>query len=285
MKNFLPSMGLLFFIIFSSISAQDIKLYLALLERGHLKEVQDNLPELLSRYPNNAGIRYIKALVTLNGDSSYTLFRNLIDDYPNSSYASDASLKIGEYLFARGLYSQSGAQLKNYLFIYPQAIHQQQALDLMVNSFKATGEDSTVASIINKLKQIYPNLDYNKYDLPYSGLGKSSATLVKLDPKKTITRIKAKLPPKKPRIIVSKGIPNPWIIQVGAFGKYDNAKRLQNQLKKNGYNVIIKIVNSNGHRLHTVRVVRFETREKATEIGKKLKQKFGLDFRVINKPE
>ncbi|MEE8336299.1 MAG: SPOR domain-containing protein [Candidatus Neomarinimicrobiota bacterium] len=283
MKKFLRCWGF-FFLIISPISAQDINLYLSLLERGHIREVQDNIPELLSRYPYNPGIKYIQALVTLKGDSSYTLYREIIDEYPNSSYASEAALKIGEYLFARGLYSQSSTQLKEYLFVYPRAAHHQRALDLMVNSLQATGEETEAVKILKKLKQIYPGLDYNKYGL--SGLGTSAgeAKLVKLDPEKTITRIKAKLPKKKTRIIVSRGIPNPWVVQVGAFGKYDNAKRLQNQLKKNGYKAVIQAVNSNGRRLHTVRVVRFDTRAKATEIGRVLKQKFGLDFRVINKP-
>lgn len=283
MKNFLLSCGFLFLII-ASVSAQDINLYLALLERGHIREVQDNIPELLSRYPYNPGIRYIQALVTLKGDSSYTLYREIIAEYPNSSYASEAALKIGEYLFARGLYSQSSTQLKEYLFVYPRAAHHQRALDLMVNSLQATGEETEAVKILKKLRQVYPGLDYNKYG--FSGLGTSAgeAKLVKLDPEKAITRIKA-LPKKKTRIIVSRGIPNPWVVQVGAFGKYDNAKRLQNQLKKNGYEAVIQAVNSNGRRLHTVRVVRYGTRAKATEIGRVLKQKFGLDFRVINKPE
>ena len=75
------------------------------------------------------------------------------------------------------------------------------------------------------------------------------------------------------------------MIQVGAFGKFENANRLKKQLQGHGYGTEVHTVNSNGKRLHAVRIVRFETKDEADKIGKNLKKKFGLDFRLINNPE
>ena len=41
--------------------AQNIGLYLTLIEKGRIKEVKDNLPELLDRYPDEAGVYYLQA--------------------------------------------------------------------------------------------------------------------------------------------------------------------------------------------------------------------------------
>ena len=77
----------------------------------------------------------------------------------------------------------------------------------------------------------------------------------------------------------------PWVVQMGAFGRYENANRLKKQFQNNGYATEIHPVFSNGNRLHAVRIVRFESKDSAIFIGNELKKKFGLDFRIINNPE
>ena len=41
---------------------------------------------------------------------------------------------------------------------------------------------------------------------------------------------------------------------------------------------------ANRQRLYVVRVVRYVSREDANQVGIELKNKFGLDFRVLKKP-
>ena len=60
---------------------------------------------------------------------------------------------------------------------------------------------------------------------------------------------------------------------------------VEKQLQGHGYATEVHTLNSNGKRLHAVRIVRFETKEAGDKIGKRLKKKFGLDFRVLNNPE
>ena len=47
-------------------------------------------------------------------------------------------------------------------------------------------------------------------------------------------------------------------MQVGAFGKYNNAQRLKKQLQGNGFPTEVHTINSNGKRLHAVRLVRYQ---------------------------
>lgn len=274
------ALGILFG--FESIDSQNINLYLNLLENGRIEEVKDNLPELLDRYSNEPGVYFIQALVNQDGESSLEQFQSLSKTFPDSKYALRSEIKVGEYLFARGLYSQSSAQFKKIIYKYVDLEYHQRVLDLMVNSYLATGEQDSVVLSLRTIKQLYPSLDFDKYGI--NGLDKPAheGRLVRLNPGAISERFKSR------KVNLSKNLfknsPKPWVVQVGAFGKYENANRLKKQIQGHGYAAEVHVVNSNGKRLHAVRIVRFKTKVDGEKIGKALKKKFGLDFRVINNP-
>ena len=244
----------------------------------------ENLPDLLSRYPNDPGVYYIQALINKDGDSSLSQYQNLIDNYPDSDYASMSAMKIGEYLFARGLYSQASIHLKRTIFDFPKGDNHQRAMDLMINSYIATGEEDSAKVSLRLINSLYPSLNYNKYGLDYGESNERDPKLVRLD-RNTISEriniVKARRAKSKTKKQVSK----PWVIQVGAFGKYTNANRLKKQLQNSGYKTEVHKINSNGKRLHAVRIARYQSKTEAEKIGRSLKSKFGLDFRVINSPK
>ena len=268
---------------FVSIYPQNINLYITLLEKGRVQEVKDNLPELLDRYPEEAGVYYIQALVNEDGDSSIDQFKTITKNFPNSRFAAKSEMKVGEYFFARGLYSQASTQFKKIIYKYVDAKDHQRALDLMVNSYLATGEEDSAKIALKMIKQLYPSLTFNKYRI--EGIDKVSrdARLVRLDSKEITDKIKSRK--KRKRKPLPKDLIKSWVVQVGAFGKYENANRLKKQMQGHGYSAEVHAVNSNGKRLHAVRIVRFESKKDGEKIGKALKKKFGLDFRVLNNPE
>ena len=266
-----------------SIYPQNINLYLTLLEKGRTQEVKENLPELLDRYPDEAGVYYIQALVNEDGDSSIDQFQKIIMNFPSSQFAAKSEMKIGEYFFARGLYSQASTQLKKLIYKYVDAKDHQRALDLMVNSYMATGEEDSAKVALRMIKQLYPSLKFDKYGIDVIDKDSKEVKLVRLDSDEITKKIKSRK--KKKRKPLPKDLLKPWVIQVGAFGKYENANRLKKQIQSNGYSAEVHAVNSNGKRLHAVRIVRFISKKDAEKIGKGLKKKFGLDFRVLNNPE
>ena len=267
------------------LKAQNIDLYITLLEKGKISEVKENLPELIERYPRDPGIFFLKGLISSDADEALLNYQTLISEFPNSDYASLSQMKIGEYLFARGLYSQASIQFKKTIINYPIGDHHQRALDLMVNSYQASGENDSVRISLINIKDLYPRLDFNKYGVNGLNNDKREAKLVRLDPSIISDRLKSAKAKRKKSIFISKPKAKPWVVQVGAFGKYNNAKRLKNQLQGNGFITEIHTINSNGKRLHAVRLVRYEEKSDAEKIGRKLKKKYGLDFRVINNPK
>ena len=275
-KIFLPQICCFLF-------SQNIPLYLTLLDKGEIGEVSESLPQLLLRYPNEPGVYFLQASINRNGDESIAQYQKIINNYPTSIFAYRSSIKIGEYFFARGLYSQSSLQLKRSILSYPKGKFHQRALDLMVNSYNATGEDDSSRVILNYFKNLYPNLNYDKYGLDLSDSPRE-ARLIKLDPNSISSRIKSIKNARNERKSNLKVL-KPWVVQMGAFGRYENANRLKKQFQNNGYATEIHPVFSNGNRLHAVRIVRFESKDSAIFIGNELKNKFGLDFRIINNPE
>ena len=62
---------------------QNIELYFSLIEEGKIEGVKENLPELASKYPNNPGVLYLKALLTQDGNSAIKQYKDLLKKYPN----------------------------------------------------------------------------------------------------------------------------------------------------------------------------------------------------------
>ncbi len=272
----------------SIVFSQNTEMYFSLIQEGRIEEVRQHLPELQSKYPNNDGVRFLTALTTTDGDKSIEKYRDFLERFPDSRWADDAQIKIGEYLYARGLYSQASVQFRLIPLKYPDSNHIQRAMNLMVKSYDATGETDSSHYYLRVFKHYYPNLKYDHYGY----------TDLELDPKTTLIRIpsdqaKEKITTakkqketvdKKPVTPILNPKEKPWVIQVGAFGKYQNAKKLKMNLSQNGYTVEIDEIDSGGKRLHAVRVLRFSSKAEAQRVGKELKRKFSLNYRVIHKP-
>jgi len=87
-------------------------------------------------------------------------------------------------------------------------------------------------------------------------------------------------PPKVPHDVVVKEPAGIWV-QVGAFGVKQNADKLANKLRAAGYSVEIISKQSTKTLLHHVRVGSYPSRQAAQEAGEKLKEDFGLEFRIV----
>ena len=60
----------LFILSTSFLYSQNIDMYISLIHEGQSEGVKDNIPELISKYPNDPGVIYLQALLTVNGMKS-----------------------------------------------------------------------------------------------------------------------------------------------------------------------------------------------------------------------
>ena len=242
--------------------AQNVDMYLSLLHEGQTDGVKEYLPELISKYPNDPGVRYLQALMTSDGMQSLEMYSSLLEKYPKSKYAPEAAVKIGEYFYARGLYSQAGRQLCLIPRKYPSFSGIQRVVDLTVSSFLAIGEEDSVKYYVGIYQNMFPELDVEGY-----GVTKG----------KTISAPMTQ----KPKTLA----PKPYIVQIGAFGNLGNANRMKLQVSQIGYEVELSRVQTNGRNLHAVRVIRFKNKSEAERVGNVIKKKLGINYRVLYRPK
>jgi len=247
------------FVLTVSVKSQNIDLYFSLIDEGKSKGVLENLPELTSKFPNDPGVLYLNALFNKDGDSSLEQYKNIIKNYPESKYAPKSAMKVGEYFYARGLYTQSANLLKNIPVKYPRFIEIQRLTDLMINSFNAIGEADSAKHYGLIIKSMFPAIDAN---IKEDNIKLSQVFDFK---KKTSNR-------------------GPYVVQIGAFSSKENAKRLKLQVSQLGHDVSINKVDSNGKILFAVRVNSFNSKRKAEQIGKDIKSKLGVNYRVLYRP-
>ena len=222
-------------IIFCFTKAQNVEMYLSLIRQGNYKGVEENMPELISKYPKKSGVLYLKALLTEDGNSAIKEYKYILENFPESAYAAASAMKLGEYFYARGLYTQSANILKNIPAKYPRFQDMQRLTDLMINSFNAIGEADSAKYYGLIIKSMFPAINAD----------------IKEENKK-LTQVFDFNKKKSNR--------GPYVVQIGAFSSKENAKRLKLQVSQLGHDVSINKVDSNGKTFFAVRVNRYKSK-------------------------
>jgi len=267
---------LVLLIFLSSIVSQDFSTYKKLIDEGKLEEVRESLPYLSSQYPNSPFVLYLKAAVNSNGQEAIEQYKSIAIDYPSSVASELSIMKIGEYLYAKGLYTQASEKLKIIPLYYPESKNIERAVNLMKKSYLATGEKDSIDHYIKIFSKKYPHLNFNDYDY-YS-------SVILPEVKSTIEEINidSVVVVEEEAVEEVKLGEKPWVIQVGAFSERKNADIIVNRLEMAGYDIEV-IENSGYQNLFLVQIVRYATIEKAIIIGEKVSDQFGLEFRIFKR--
>ena len=101
----------------------DIRKYLARVEQGESDAVRDEIPSLLEHYPNNAAVLYLQGCVTSEGAEAVRLFQGVVDNYPRSEWADDALFKVYQFYTAIGLYRTAELKMNQLKKDYPTSEH------------------------------------------------------------------------------------------------------------------------------------------------------------------
>ena len=243
------------------IFGQNIDMYISLIDEGQMNSVKEKLPELISKYPNNAGVIYLQALLTKDGMKSLDLYKLIIEKFPKSSFSDDASVKLGEYFYARGLYSQACRSLSQFPRKHPRFYDMQRVIDLLVGSFQAVGQNDSAQYYLSIYQGMFPYLDVEKYGINSSKVHAQHSKKAKYST-----------------------IQSPYVIQIGAFSSLTNANRLKLQANQIGHKVEIVQIQTNDRTLNAVRIIRYNSKTVAEKVGQNVKRKLGVDYRVLYRP-
>jgi len=251
---------------------QDLNYYFDLAYQGELEEVAEALPRLYREYPNDGAVIFLEGLVTSDGDAAVEIYKRVVSLYSSSPYADDALLKIGELLYARGLYVQAAQYLKRIPIHYPKSDLVYPGIRLFLNSLLVSGDRDTAFFYVQVFSRRYPEIEF---DLD---AGKASSGPVEGP---TITGIEEGPTRFEQRSATISGTRSDFRLQAGAFSVPGNAERRQDMLESLNYSVDIESSTSASGRLYLVIVKGFDTREDADNAVRLLNENYGIEAYVI----
>lgn len=264
-------------LIFTPAWGQDLDYYFDLAYQGKVEEVAEALPQLYRQHPNDGSVLYLEGLITRDGDAAVEIFKRVAHLYPSSPYADDALLKIGEYLYARGLYVQAAQYLKRIPVYYPRSDLVYPGIRLFLNALLVSGDRDTALFYVQVFSRKYPEIEF---DLE---TGKASGGPEDTPPITSRSSAQDDRSPGEPAQIGRTSTTRlGFRLQVGAFSVRENAERQKALLESLNYRVDIVPTRSGDRILYLVIVAGFSSREDAEMAGRLLKENYGIDYLVLS---
>ena len=268
---------------FSVTSAQDVDGLLVLIQVGKMDSAHILLADLSYKYPGHPGVRYARAIMQNDALVAAGIYKDIVRNDSGSKFAPSALMHLGEYYYAQGLYIQSRQHFSRLIRFHPDHPDIVNAVNLMLRAGIASRQMDSVYTDLAIVRDHYPNVDF---DIPKE-----------LD----ITRLPARrrYPANAPQSAAQEAAPirklgqnlsddnmkseGLYSLQAGAFGSYDNARRLADQIESIGYSTAIKERFSNGKTLYLIMVGDYSSKTAALSVADMLEAALGIpSFPVAN---
>lgn len=264
-------------------SAQDVEGLLSLIQLGKMDSARTMLTDLSYKYPGHPGVRYARAIMQDDALVAAGIYKDIVRNHSNSEYAASAYMHLGEYYYAQGLYVQSRQFFSRLIRFHPDHPDIVNAVNLTLRAGIASRQMDSVYIDLAMVRDRYPNV---AFDIPEE-----------LD----ITRIPAPnnrpamMQQPEPEVVapirgLGQNLPETndtqrgdYSLQAGAFGSYENARRLGDQIESIGYSVRIKERDTNGKTLYLIMVGDYSSKTAAMSVADMLDAALGIpSFPVAN---
>jgi len=269
----------IFILLFSNnVFAQDLdKSLVKWLEKYSKEELDSRLTSIKLKYPNSAVPLFLEAYIEQDGERAVKLYNQIIQNYPNSTFADDALLKIAQYYYALGSYVSARQYLDNLIDQYSDSPLIPEAKYISARCLIATGYYYTAEEELKEITKKYSSSPFKsqaRQELRIlDDLSKEeqnplqlSNPIINSETQGTISQDKKK-----------------FTIQIGAFRDQNNALREKEVYSQKGYLVAINSKDVNGDLLYMVSVGEFETEVQAATFGEVFKKLHGVSFHVVKK--
>lgn len=211
----------------------DVSRYVELAAAGQLDEVKKDLPSLVSAYPDDPGVMYLRALVTPEGSEAVKIYQSIVDNHPRSEWADDALYKISQFYQALGLVRTAELKMAQLRREYPLSRY-------------VTGKNGT-------------NLAVEERPSKAGAAGPPPDS-------EPAARAPAKIPPPSASPAKDSGAEpdaREFALQVGAFSTEPNADKLRKLFAGLGYPVEVIRRAQEGRTIYLVWVGRYGSEEEA----------------------
>ena len=261
---------------------QDLEEYFNLAYQGQRGEVAAALPDLYRQHPNNGSVLFLEALITEDGEVAVEMYKRVASLYPTSPHAADALLKVGEYLYSRGLYGQASQYLKRIPVHYPRSELVYPGIRLYLNALLVSGARDSALFYAQVFSPKFPKVEFDLEAGKTAGLPSQGAETGGGPPAAGTPAKVAEQPTRNEASTRTAQPVKRFRLQVGAFSILKNAERQQELLESLNYRVSILTRDQRGRSLHLVMVEGFASRDDARLAGKLLKDNYGIDYLVLS---
>lgn len=136
--------------------------YLQMIAQGKIDFVKQQLPDLLVQYPKDPGVELLFATVITDGDKAFEKYQDIVNNYPESQWADDASWRIVQYYAIKGDSIEANNQLDLFRKNYPASEFLMPATEIVKIVFKknelhkkakVNKKDSSISNNSKKMKE------------------------------------------------------------------------------------------------------------------------------------
>jgi hypothetical protein len=195
-------------------------------------------------------------------------------------------MKIAEFYYTNGSYVKSSDWVKKINLYYSKSEHVHRSLNLYIRTLVLTGKEDTARLFMETFKNKYPNIKLDKHpDLrDKEELAENSGDKEESKPKEKSKILKAVEDMKNKIIAPKRDKRDHFSIQIGAYGSYENAGKVRDELIELGFNTRIDIIHlsTKDKDLYAVREGYFRSKEYAKNTQKKIKSRSGHTSIVID---
>ncbi len=258
-----------------TLMSQDVDGLLKLIQDGKKDSAEIVLSEMSYAYPGNPGVRYARAIMQTDALIAAGLYKDIIRNHKNSRYVAGSLMHLGEYYFAQGLYVQSREFFLKLIRNYPDYPEIVNAVNLTLRAGLASRQMDRVYGDLAEILKLFPD---RAFDIP----AELDLTRIPGQSRQTVVGRNASPSPAPLRSLgegapkATQGTVGKYTLQAGAFGNYDNARRLADQIESIGYSTTIKERPSNNKTLYLIWVGDYATKTAAISVADMLEAALGI---------
>jgi cell division septation protein DedD len=187
---------------------------------------------------------FLRAALTTDADSAAKIYQQIANQYVDSPFGRLAVERLQQYYFAQGLYAKAEEMGKS--------------LANLPNQNYRTDQPDTVTSLSSSESDL-DSLERAKRKKPEVALIKTT-------------------PGSEPPASTKKStVAGTYSLQLGAFSRPENLKRLKESLEKSGYTLEIYPAVISGKQLQAIRALGFKNEAAAQAAVREMKKKYGLN--------
>ena len=258
-----------FVLMFVTISRAQLSLFdfeKELRESTSASEFRKKVEQFISGNPNTVEAIFFKGLIEPDAEKSIDAYNKVLEQFPKSEYAEKSLFKLGQYYYSRGLYVSARTNFLKLLNDFPDSGYAEQSAYFAASCLCASRQIEQCSVELKQFMMEYKDSELrNLAQLDYEEL-KPVAQV----PQTEIA---------EPELKFNENAK--YTLQMGVFTKPNNALNYRNFFTRLNLPAVVRERKMKNKPIYFVLLGSFQDKESAEESGKKLQERHGKPYRIV----